>query len=452
MRGVSARPYLARSWIDARRAIAWPAVAWLSAMTFSIASWPAEPVPGAQRSDALRSDEPVGELTLERAIGATLARNPELVASGYELNAADARVAQARLRPNPEVSLELENFAGRGVARGTDALENTLSLSQVIEFGGKRLLRTDVAMSDREVAGIERQAQQLDVLAETTRRFIALVAAQDRLELATNAKDIAQRTLDAIAARVQAARSPEAERSRARIALTRALVEEQQVQSELASGRLALTAMWGSTEPAFTRARADLLALETVKPFETLVEQLARNPDFVRFASERRLREAELRLSHAQARPNLTFGLGLRRLEETHDTALVAGFSMPLPLFDRNQGAVREAQVRLAQNQASREAAFVRARATVYGLYQELLATRMRLEILRADALPQAQQALEQTQFGYERGRFSYLELATAQQELLELRAAIIDAAADHHRVLTEIERLTGEPLSTPTP
>jgi cobalt-zinc-cadmium efflux system outer membrane protein len=80
-------------------------------------------------------------------------------------------------------------------------------------------------------------------------------------------------------------------------------------------------------------------------------------------------------------------------------------------------------------------------------LYQQLLASRTGLQ-LRKDALPQAQQALDQTQYGYERGRFSYLELATAQQDLLDLRAALIEAAADYHRELAEIERLTNEPVA----
>jgi cobalt-zinc-cadmium efflux system outer membrane protein len=164
------------------------------------------------------------------------------------------------------------------------------------------------------------------------------------------------------------------------------------------------------------------------------------------------LRDAEVHLARAQSRPNLTFGIGVRRFSRTGDAALVAGFSIALPLSDRNQGAIREAEVRRAQTDATRGAAFVRARAAIYGLYQELLASRSRLETLRNDALPQAQQALGQTQSGYERGRFSYLELATAQQEQLELRAAIIEAAADYHRVLAEIERLTGEPLAAPTP
>lgn len=404
--------------------------------------------------DARAADlaEPRGELTLAQAIEAALTRNPDLAASAYDIKAADARIEQAGLRPNPQLAVELENFAGTGEARGTRILESTLSLSQVVELGGKRALRQQVVTFDRDLTSVARQAQQLDVLADVTRRFIDLAAAQERLALATSTREVVQRTLDAISARVDAARSPEVERSRARIALTRAQIEEQQAQSELPSARLALAALWGSTEPAFTRASGDLLALSPVKPFETLVERLDRNPDFVRFASAARLRDAELRLARAQARPNLTFSAGVRNLAATSDRALVAGFSMPLPIFDRNQGAIREAEVHVAQTDAARRAAFLRARATVYALYQELLASRTRVETLRTNAVPQAQRALEQTQAGYERGRFSYLELATAQQEVLELRAAIIEAAADSHRVLAEIERLTGEPLAASAP
>lgn len=395
--------------------------------------------------------EPAGELTLKQAVEIALARNPDLIAAHYELKAADARITQSGLRPNPELSADLENFAGSGATRGTDALETTLSLSQVIELGGKRAYRTNVATLDREVIGIEQQANQLDVLTEVTRRFIDLVVAQSRLALAHSTRELEQRTLDAIVVRVQAARSPEAERSRARIALIRAQIEEQQAQSAIRGARASLAALWGNPEPVFKEASADLFTLEPVQPFESLVAQLAGNPDFVRFASEARLRDAELRLAQAQARPNLTFGVGVRRLESGNDHAVVAAFSMPLPVFDRNQGAIREAQARRAQTDALREATFVRARGAVSALYQELLALRIRVETLRNEALPQAQQALEQSQYGYERGRFSYLELATAQQELLGLRTAALDAAADYHRILAEIERLTGQPVATTT-
>ncbi len=254
--------------------------------------------------------EPTGELTLSRAIAVALARNPDLTASDYELKAADARIMQARLRPNPEVSVQLDNLGISGAARGIDVLASTLSLSQVIEMGDKRARRADVAGSDRDLLGVERQAQQLDVLVEVARRFITVVAAQERVVFAQSARDLAQRTLDAITTRVQAARSPEAERSRARIAVMRGLVEEQQAESEVRSARLALSALWGSQAPQFTRAQADLFTLDPIGPFEALVQKLERNPDFVRFASEARLRDAEVRLAQAQARPNITVGVG----------------------------------------------------------------------------------------------------------------------------------------------
>ncbi|GMU68368.1 MAG: hypothetical protein AMXMBFR37_07010 [Steroidobacteraceae bacterium] len=394
---------------------------------------------------------PEGEITLADAIEVALRTNPSLIASAYELSAAQARIVQAGLRPNPELSAELENFLGSGDMKGTEALETTLSLSQVVELGDKRSLRRSAAEADWNLVSIEQQARELDVLSEVTRRFLDVVVAQERVRFENDAVALAQQTVDAISTRVDAGRSPEAERSRAQIALTRARVEQKQAQSELRSARYALSAMWGSPEPAFTSTRAELFDFRAVEPFASLMQRLEKSPDLVRFASASRLREAELRLARAQSRPNLSLSLGVRRFQDSSDMALVAGASMPLTVYDRNQGAIREAQVRLSQTEAEREAASVRARSALLALYQEMTASRARVEILRNEASPQAELALDQTRSGYERGRFSFLELLTAQEELLSLRAAAIDAAADYHRMLAEIERLTSASLTSST-
>lgn len=389
------------------------------------------------------------ELTLASAVDRALKRNPDLIASRYELTAAQSRILQADLRLNPQIDLELENFAGSGAATGTDTLETTLSLSQVIELGGKRGLRRSVAEADSDLIAIEQRARQLDVLAEVTQRFIEVVAAQERARFAAESSKLARQTLDTINARVQAARAPVAEGSRARIAVTRTSIEERRAATALRSARHALASLWGDVEPTFTAASADLFAFGPVEAFPTLVRQVERNPDITRFATQARLRDAELRLARAQARPNLAFSIGVRQLQESNDTALVAGFSMPLSVFDGNQGAIREARVRRAQSDAELQAALVRIRGTLYAAYQEMTAARESADSLRNEAIPQAQTALEQTRSGYERGRFSFLELLTAQQELLALRAAAIDAAADYHRLLAELERVTNEPLTT---
>jgi len=398
---------------------------------------------------AAEDKEPRGAITLAQALDAALAINPELAASRYELTAAQARTVQAGKRLNPELSLELENFAGNGANQGTDSLETTLSFSQVVELGGKRDLRLSIAEADSEAAVFEVRARQLDLLAEVTRKYIDVVAAQERSRYADENLGLAQKTLDAITARVKAARSPVAEESRARIALTRAQIERQQATLELETARSALALSWGKPEPQFASASADLFAFASVAPFEQLAGKIERTPDILRFASEARMRDAELSLARAQTRPNVAFSLGVRNFRETGDNALVAGFSLPLALRDRNQGNIGQARARRAQLDVQRQASMTRTLGALYALYREAAAARERALALRDQAIPQARDALTQTQYGYERGRFSYLELLTSQQELLELNEAAVDAAADHHRLIAEVERLTSEPLTT---
>jgi cobalt-zinc-cadmium efflux system outer membrane protein len=397
------------------------------------------------------TSEPAGTLTLADAVSATLGRNPDLAVEAFELEAADARTLQAGLRPNPEVSLDVGGLLGSGVAADVDEKQATLTLSQVLELGGKRHRRVDVAQFDRAALGVDQQARELDVLADVTRRFIEVVANQEQINSLRGALQLAERTEKAIAVRVQAARTPEAELSRARIATTRARIEVRQAQSALEGARRNLAAMWGSTDAQFEKAQADLYTLPSLESFESLRRRLDRNPDFVRFATEARLRDAELRLARVQSRPNLTVSAGLRRFQSTGDVGLVVGFSMPIPITDRNQGAIAESRVRGDQTQVRERAARIRAQAQLFALYQQIQAGREQLAVMRKEAAPQAQAALEQTQYGYDRGRFSYLELASAQQDLLGLQITVIQVAADVHRLTTEIERLTGEPLATGT-
>ncbi|HEY4366986.1 MAG TPA: TolC family protein [Steroidobacteraceae bacterium] len=391
---------------------------------------------------------PRGEVTLAQAVALALRRNPDLLAGGYDVVAAEARLTQARLRPNPELDIEFENFSGSGERRGSDALETTLSLGQVVELGGKRKLRQEVAQTEVDSVDVEQRVRELDVLSEVTRRFIDVVAAQEEVRFAAESLDLSQRTLDAISARVVAARSPESERSRAHIAFMRARLEAQRTESVLRGARVALASTWGAATAEFTAAKADLFDFGSVQNFEQLLALLRRNPNFLRLIADVRLRDAELRLAQVQSRPNLSLSLGIRRFNQDGDTALVAGFSMPLPLFDRNQGAIREAQARRTQSVLQQEAEFTRAAAILYTVYEEMQSVRAGYEVLRTEIQPQAKLALEQTQYGYERGRFSFLELIAAQRELVELRQAAIDAAADYHRLLAELERLTQEPVS----
>lgn len=397
------------------------------------------------------------ELTLRQAVSAALQGNPALQTFEFRFRAQDARGQQAALRPAPELSLDLENFAGSGDLKGVDAAEATFALSQVIELGGKRDARIGAAQASRSALDIERQAVQLDVLAEVTRRFVVVAQRQQQLQLARSAVGLAEKTVEASERRVNAAKSPHAELDRARIALDRARLEERAALVELDTARKQLAATWGASQPviegkAFGEVRADLFALPPTGDFPALAAQLANNPDFLRFASEARLRDAELRLASSLRRPDITLGAGIRRLEETKDQAFVASLAVPLFSGRRAEGLVAEAQANRELVDAERRAAEVKAQSTLYELHRQLARAVTEAQTLRDDIQPRSAEALKETEYAYERGRYSYLELVDAQREYLAVQASLIDAAASAHGLRAEIERLTNAPLTSAAP
>lgn len=402
---------------------------------------------GAQAEEPATIAAPAPVLTLGQAVERALAANPALQGFAFTLKAQDARITQANQRPATEVSVELENALGSGAYSGLDAAEATFALSQVIELGDKRQLRGAVARSGREMLAVDRQAAQLDVLAEVTRRFIAVAAAQEQLALTQTATALARGTVDDVSLRVRAAKSPEGELLRSRAASSRAELGEQRATAQLGAARQRLAAMWASSRPDYGQVTADLYQFPELRDFENLAMRLDANPDFLRFASEARLRDAELRLASSQRRPDLAVYGGVRRLEESNDQALVMGVSVPLFAGRRAAPVIAEAEALRGLVDVERNAARIQARTQLYGLYEQLRQSIREAETLQRDIMPRLEEALKATRYAYERGRYGYLELVDAQRTFLEARAAAIDSAATGQEILAEIERLTGEPL-----
>lgn len=387
-------------------------------------------------------------LTLGQAVERALAANPDLQGFAFALKAQEARIAQAGQRPAAEAGVDLENVLGSGEFDGLDAAEATFVLSQVIELGDKRRLRSTAAESGRGVLSVERQAAQLDVLAEVTRRFIAVAAAQEQVELARQATMLAQGTVEDVTRRVRAARSPEAELLRSRAALSRASLDERRALAELGAARQNLAAQWGSPRPDFGSVSAGLYAFPALTDFDKLAARLDRNPDFLRFTSEARLRDAELRLARSLRKPDVNISGGVRRLEASSDQALVMGVSVPLFAGRRAAPAIAEAEALRGQVDAGRNAALVRARSRLYELYEDLRQAIGETDVLRREVMPLLDEALKATTYAYERGRYGYVELVDAQRAFLDSRSAAIESAARAQALLAEIERLTGEPLA----
>lgn len=398
----------------------------------------------APLSSASEPNDAPPALTLQQAVERTLERHPELAVFPARRRAAQARLAEATLRPELVASLEIENAAGSGSLRGTEAAEFTLALSQVLELGGQRARRIDVARGELDVLEAERAMAQWDLLAELARRFIAVARLQARQALAEEAVALAQSTANEVGRRVQTARSPVAEGHRAEVALIRARLSQAAVDDEWRAARRALAAMWGADQLESERVQADLMQWPSLSDDPMWAARLASSPRFRRFASEERVREAEVQLARARARGTLTWSLGVRRLQESDEDALVAGVSRPLFAARRAQPEIARALAQRESTTLEREAAARAAEAALFGLLEQARQSVREATALKEQVIPKMQAALEATEYAWRRGRYGYLELTEAQQALMDVRWALIETAARAHELRVEVERLTG--------
>lgn len=395
----------------------------------------------------VKVEEPTGLLTLRQVLALSLMHNPELAAFSWEVRAGEARALQASLRPNPEIGVGSEHFGGSGEVRGTGAAETTFSFAQLVETAGKRAKRTRVATLERDLAGWGYESKRLDVLTEATASFVDVLTVQHRLALLEELAGLAQKVRDTMAERVTAGKSSPAEEMRAGVTLANTRVEVQHAIRELELKRKGLAATWGSTNVTFERVEGELTTVKPIPTDEQLATLVSQNPDVARWVTEREQRRAALELEKAQRIPDVTVGAGPRYYSAGSDVGFLAGVSVPLPLFNRNQGAIREARYRVSQAEDEQKAAALRAHKALLAAYQDLSVAFVEASALQKDVLPLAQQAYEATNERYLQGKFGFVDVLDAQRALFEARQHYIEALGAYHKAVAEVERLIGQSL-----
>ena len=399
--------------------------------------------PGAVRAQA---DAQI--LELPDAVAQALAQSPSLQVFVPRLSALDGKRFTAGQAPAYELGLQVEDALGSGTLSGVDGAEYTLSLSSVIELGNKRDARVQAATGRYALVEAERRAQALDLLGAVTRGFIAALALQERLALAAEALELAASAHVIVRERADRGAAPQAEVLRARAHETQSRLEQDRLRAAHASSLMALANLLGRESAGFARVHGDLYAFTTPGPFPDLFERALESPGIRVFASEERLREAELALVRSQSRSDVRWQLGARYAERPGDAALVAGVSAPLRSGVRNRGEVQAALAARDEVGWQRERALLALRSRLheaYRLHQHGVTT---VDTLQQEVLPDLREALELTRAAYEQGRYGFVEWQTAQRELLSARQDLVDAATSALLNQALIEQLTAQPLS----
>jgi len=403
----------------------------------------------ANAAPASQSDDPTGTITLRDAMTLALVNNPKLKAFSLDIRAAEARKLQAGLLPNPEIDLEVEEFGGTGGRAGFDSSQTSIQIGQLIELADKRSRRTHLATLEKDLAELDFKSKRLDVMSDVARAFIDVLAAQEQISLSKELVDLSEKTHSTVAERVRAGQDSPVEETKAKIALSNTRIEFERAGKELVSARYQLTASWGSSNPAFEKVSGGFYDMSGAPSLEELAGLISQNPDMARWPSEKERSRAALELEKAKAASDIKLGGGIQYFDEGDDSAFILGLSIPMPLFDRNQGNIQEAMYMLAKTEEQRKAVETNLRAALAEASTKLSSSFSEITIIKNDVLPLARSAFDAAGQGYREGKFEYLMVLDSQRTFFEVRGRYIEALAGYHKARTDVERLIGRNIDS---
>ncbi len=402
-------------------------------------------------NQAIPTPAPVDELTLHEALLLTLSQNPELKTFSWQIEARQGEAQQAQVLPNPELGIEVENILGEDDRRGFKAAETTLELSQLIELGGKRQQRIQIANLKQELADWDLDEARLATIATSSQTFFACLSAQSRVQLTRENLQLSEKVFKTVQLRVQAGKASPITENRAQMTVRQNQITLKKEQRKLTAAQRRLAAGWGADQPHFNKTAGKLENISPPPAWPILLKQLEQNPEIARQNTEFELQESQLNLAEAYGVPDMTLGGGIKRYEESEDYTFLLGVSFSLPVFDRNSGAIRSAQAETSISRGKGVSTATRLKTSLRENYELLMAAYEEADSLQNLILPTAEANFSAADYGYRQGQFKFIEVLIAQKTLFEIREQLIASLSEFHTHRLNIEQLTGQKLTTET-
>jgi len=385
-----------------------------------------------------RITETSATLTLQEAIALAREANPDIAIAIREREAIDGVRTQAAVRPNPSITTAVE--ATRNATQKT-----LVQINQPLELGNKRGARIDAAEARYAAATADLEAKENEIQANVISSFYEVLAAQQRMALARSFLDIAAQARDAASKRVQAGKISPVEETKSRVAESAVKIETNQASSALATARKRLSALWGNPQPRFREVAGNIEDIPTSTSFEALVTRLDDAPAMRRAKLEVATREALAQVEYSRKTPDLTVSVGAQRSEELDTNQAVLGLTIPIPVFDRNQGNYQEALSRRDKARDELTALSVDLQTRLSDSYQRLEVANDSAQALHTDILPGAQSAFDAASKGFLYGKFSYLDVLDAQRTLFQAQTQYLGVLLEAHQASADIERILGQ-------
>ncbi|HEY6389828.1 MAG TPA: TolC family protein, partial [Bryobacteraceae bacterium] len=327
--------------------------------------------------------------------------------------------------------------------------EGAARVDFVFEGPGKRAGRVAVAELARSVAELNLQNTMRGLILDVQNAFVDVLLAKETLALAEENQKTLEQVVEANRQRAQPGEQSTADLLRSRLAAMQFRNDAANAASRLHSARHRLELAMGRS--AFVHQfdvkgplRRDLEHVE-IQPLRARAQEL--RPDILSVVRDQARSAADLKLQLAQGKIDYTVGTVFHRQQSPTGTGSSLGmfFSVPLPVFNRNQGEVERARLEERQLEQRLRAARNSAAADVESTYEQYAIASTMLSNLETDMLDQSRQIRRTAEESYRAGKVSLLEFLDAQRAYTDTMQSYNDARANYARSLYAMEAATGQ-------
>lgn len=384
---------------------------------------------------------------LSEATALTLQANPDLAVAMRGREIESAQQLQAASRPNPTLSGQVQDL--RSQNRVT-----TIAISQQLETAGKRDKRIVAAGAAFDIAEADIHIAQAEISAKTYAAFYQVLAAQQAQKLAQELLEIATTTKDTTTKRVLAGKISPVEESKAKVAEASLKIDLANANQQLDISKQRLASLWSKSEGQTDYiVVGDLENLKELPNESELIAQLADSPRLKKAALAIKEKQAISNIELSKQTPDVTVSLGAQRNEELGGiTQAMIGLSIPIPVFDKNQGNLLSAKAREYQSIDEKTALENQLQTELKDAYSRRQLQVEASNMYKQDILQGAQSAYEAARKGFEFGKFSFLEVLDAQRTLFQAKMQFIQTLTMAHLAEADIQRILGRTNLKETP
>jgi len=377
-------------------------------------------------------------MTLPQAVELALAANRSLAAARLARPIADANLAVAGERPNPDLLLEK--------LRETPHEAATLSLP--IETAGKRERRIAAAQADAASGEAEIARAAAATRNQVRRAFFTLLAAQRRAAEEQASLELAERAAGAARARFEAGAAPRLDALQTELAAAQASNDAESARGQLTAARSQLDSLLARPPQATVAALGELAAGAVPEAEAAIAGALARNADLALLDRRIAAQRAKVALARAQQVPNpVVQGAITHGAEPEFEWGWRAGLTVTLPIFTSHRAEVEVEQATLTQLAAEREASAVQVAGAVAAAVAQAAVAQRQAQRFRDEILPHALEVESLAEDSYRAGETGLVALLQVLQSTRDLRLRAVQAGLDFQMALADLEQALGAPL-----